>query len=370
MQRPVMDVTYLEDGPTVKRPIRNFFAAIFGFVWRIIRMFFRGLFYNPLSSLRSGSRFRNEIGSPLSRFMRGFAYRLAFVPILAALFCCALVYSATHSLAPQFGGTGGPTMDPSSQGVYYDPVTVLTEDGVRLESWLVPAIDARSVIDNGAKILRDKYPAAVLVHNFGFTRQQMLPLVKPLHDVGFVVLVMGLRGDDGTQQVGRAFGLRESADVKAAVELLRRRPFVDPDRITLVGIGSGANAAMLHAATDGRIAAMVLDDPINGIDEIVDERLIRNKKWLHWARPLCKWTFEIGYEVDGEELNLSRHSDLLSNRHVLMLDGTAAIKDFALDPGRVQQVKQFLMNAVAERSLRGLRAEPTLPKVTSTDSQD
>jgi hypothetical protein len=363
-----MDVSYLEDAPQHKRPIRQFFRHIGRFFWQIVRIFFRGLFYDPLSHLRSGARFRNEEGTVFTRFMRALAYRLAFVPIIAALFACALVYSATHPMtrrasaapAPNSAAVnGGAEIDPSSQGIFYDAVTVTSEDSVRLESWLVPAIDARTVIDKGTKALRDKHPAAVLVHDVDHSRQQMLPLVKPLHDAGFVVMVLGLRGDDAAQQVGQAFGLRECADIKAGVDLLRRKPFVDPERVVLIGMGTGANASMLYAATDGRIAAMVLDDPINGIDEIVNQRLTRNIPWLRWCRPLCKWTFEIGYEVDGEELNLSRHSELLSNRHVLMLDGSAAIKDFSADPGRVQQVKQFLMSAVAEKSLKGLRTAET-----------
>src|SRR6185436_8525805 len=146
------------------------------FFLRTIKLVFRALFYDPLSNVRFGARFRNEDGSLPTRILRSIAYRLAFVPVIAALFACALVYSATHPMARRAqgataaGGSGavatGGEIDPSSQGIYYDAVTVMSEDSVRLESWLVPAIDARSVIDDGAKVLRDKHPAAVLVHDF------------------------------------------------------------------------------------------------------------------------------------------------------------------------------------------------------------
>src|SRR4051794_39542176 len=224
MQRPVMDVTYLEDAPAHKQPVRQFLRFIARVLWGIVRATFRALFYDPLSHWRSG-RFRNEEGNAFTRFARAVAYRLAFVPIIAALFACALVYSATHPLPRRLiAGSvvqAAPDADPSGSGCYFDAITFMSEDNVRLESWLVPAIDAQAVLDGKEKVLREKHPAAILVHDFGRMRQQMLPLVKPLHDAGFVVLVLGLRGDDAAQQVGQAFGLRESADVKAAVELLR-----------------------------------------------------------------------------------------------------------------------------------------------------
>ena len=82
--------------------------------------------------------------------------------------------------------------------LWLDPwrLRFLADDGTRLEAWLVPVIDAKRVIAEKEAVIRRKSPAAVLVHDFGATREQMLSLVHPLHDAGFVVLVLSLRGSD------------------------------------------------------------------------------------------------------------------------------------------------------------------------------
>ena len=45
----------------------------------------------------------------------------------------------------------------------------------------------------------------------------MLPLFKPLHQHGFVVLAVAMRGA-GDNAAGQTLGLNEALDVKAAVE--------------------------------------------------------------------------------------------------------------------------------------------------------
>ena len=85
----------------------------------------------------------------------------------------------------------------------------------------------------------------------------MLPLVTPLHQAGYIVFVLGLRGSNLGSTYGSTFGLSESNDVKAAVDLLRKTPFVDTKRIAVLGLGTGATASLLAVQKDPGIAAMV-----------------------------------------------------------------------------------------------------------------
>src|SRR5262245_55489973 len=108
MQRPVMNPGMFEDATTSKKPRARFsllrpVARAFKFVGRI-------LFYRPLSR-----RLRVDDGlSPLSRFVRGFLYRLAFVPLLVAVLVGALVFAGTHPARPET------EIDPSSQGIFFE----------------------------------------------------------------------------------------------------------------------------------------------------------------------------------------------------------------------------------------------------------
>jgi pimeloyl-ACP methyl ester carboxylesterase len=264
--------------------------------------------------LRRKPKVRDETATPLARFVRGLCYRLLFIPTVLAVLVSILVVTATHP-KPAPG-----MMDPVSQGVYYDPVELLSLDNTKLEGWLVPVMNAHRVIVEGTDILHKKSAAVVLVHDFAASRQQVLPLVAPLHEAGYVVLAINLRGRGPSAGIGSTFGLNEAQDVRAAVELLRRRTYVDPEAIAVLGIGTGASAALIAAEQDARIKVLILDHPVRQFQDVLSDRIGPRQPWLSWVRPLCKWTFEIAYRVDADDVNLSRFKFLLTQRPSLTLD--------------------------------------------------
>jgi dienelactone hydrolase len=309
--------------------------------WRASRLFVRALLVNPIRVRRG--EFRVDDGStPAMRFLRGLLYRLAFVPIIVVLCVSALVYVATHPTQVACEA------DPTSIGLYFDPVKCVTEDGVRLDAWVIPVVDASRVLNEREDVLRNKYPAVILVHDYAANAQQMLPLVKPLHEAGFVVMVLGTRGSGMSSSSAVTFGLREAMDVKAGVELLRRRTFIDPSRISVVGLGAGANAALLAAEQNAPIASMVLGHPINGADELVATRLAPRQSFLAWSRPLCKWVFEVAYQLDADELDLRRHDRTMQRSPTLIID--SEFDAFHTRAG-AQRIIEFLTSAKPASSI-------------------
>ena len=340
MKRPVMNPSYLDEDhkPSPRKQSRwRAVQTVLKFVWRIVRVLFMDVFR------RNKSKIKDETGTPTSRFLKAVLYRLMFVPTVVAVLVCVFVVTATHPKA----AVG--LLDPSSQGVYYDPVDLLALDGTKLEGWIVPVLDARKVLAQGNDILHKRHPAIVLVHDFGANRQQVLPLVAPLHDAGYVVLAINLRGRGPSAGVGCTFGLNESQDVLAGVELLRRRNFVDPDSIGVLGIGTGATAALLAAEHDPQIATLVLDHPVRQFQDVLNARLGPKQPWLGWVRPFCKWAFEIGYKVDAEDMNLNRFAGLMQSKPVLMLDEEGE-PTATVSPARVKQVTQFLRKHLVARN--------------------
>ena len=65
-------------------------------------------------------------------------------------------------------------------------------------------------------------------------------------------------------------GAHESADLRAALDLLTARPEVDPMRLALGGKSMGAVAAILEAADDPRVKALVLDSAYADLTATVD----------------------------------------------------------------------------------------------------
>jgi hypothetical protein len=285
--------------------------STFGRGLRVVRWFARCLLSKPLA--RRKTAFRDEEGSVVGRFCRGVAYRLLFLPLLVAITASAFVFSGTHPKAKPV------ELDPSSAGLYYDPVAFASADGTHLEAWIVPVVSAKEVLAKKEKMLRAKHPAVLLVHDFGKSQQQMLPLLAPLQEDGIVTMTLGLRGSLPGPRVGQTFGLREAEDVSAAVTLLRNRPFVDPDRIAVLGIGTGATAAVRAAEKNAGIQLLVLLGAPADAREVLARRVGPQRVGLQWMQPFCKWAFELGYSVDAEEISLDRYTKVLDSRGALLL---------------------------------------------------
>lgn len=339
MQRPVMNPNFYEDAPGSFGARRRPFRALAMLVWKGIRKAFKLLSYDPLSRIPG---FRYEEGTPTSRFLRGLFYRLAFAPVFIAAVSCAVVWTGTHprSVVSE--------IDPVSQGIYYEVVTYVGADQIPIEGWLMPVIDAKAVLQEKERVLFAKRPAVVLVHDFGQRREQVLPMIKPLHDAGYVVLAMNLRGGGPKAVSGETFGLQESIDVKNGIELLRRRPFVDPKRVAIVGFGTGASAALLAAATDPQIVAVVAYNPMKDSDEVIRNRIVPQSPMLSWMAPLCKWTFEMSYGVDIDELSALNFKRLFDTRPVLMIDSGRSYADLA-EANNIERIRSFLESSIPKR---------------------
>jgi pimeloyl-ACP methyl ester carboxylesterase len=290
------------------------------------------------SPVKMGRRAEVENRTPIAtRLVRGLACRVLFLPVLVALSSATLVFTGTHpSLV--YSAT-----DPATFGVYFDPVSFESEDGTRLEGWIAPVIDAKSIIEKKDKILRSKHPAVVLVHDFAKSPQQLLPLFAPLHQDGMIVMAVGLRGTNAStfQTAGQTFGLREAGDVSATVEALRADPFVDTTRIAIVGVGSGANAAVIAASKDPHVKATVLVDPLIDADGVIRQHIGPTHRSLRWMQPLSKLTFELAYRVDAEDMDVERFPEVVRSRPCLRM-ASGGDEDFLTKPQTVKAVREFL----------------------------
>ncbi len=331
MQRPVMDPTFVEEmqAPKVQRRWVRFLAGSF-------RWLARKMLSHPLRWRKARPADYQENWS--ARVMRGFAYRLLFAPVMIALIACAFVFLGTH---PKRAAA---ERDPGAFDLHYEQVSFASEDGVQLSAWLVPVVDARRVNLHRDRLLRQVYPAVVLVHDHGQSQEQVLPLIRPLHEEGMVVLAIGVRGTGLSSGAGQTFGLNESGDVIAAVKMLRQHPFIDTKKIMVVGLGTGANAAVLAAEKDAEIRAMVLLDPLDDASDVVTRRIGPNNSLLHWMKPATRWAFEVAYKHDIEEIALSQHQKLLSSRPFLRLDQTT--QDSRLHGEIVEKVRTYCRQAM------------------------
>ena len=126
-------------------------------------------------------------------------------------------------------------------GIPRETVTFPAADDVRLSGSFFPAPGAKAVV--------------VLVHGFKNTQADMFAHAEFLHAAGYAVLTYDSRGcgaSDGVFGVGAT----EVRDVVGAVNYVHGRGFT---RIGVLGVSLGAGDALLAAARDPEIAAVVAD---------------------------------------------------------------------------------------------------------------
>jgi len=308
-----MDPTFLDAVPDRQSRFQIFLYLLTEWakvVLKVLRILFR-----EIRIPRTHAALRIDDGTPASRWVRGLMYRLIFVPVIAVGVVVALVYAGTH---PRLS-VGAE--DPSLYGLHFDPLYLLSEDAVRSQAWLVPALDASRVLEEGVAALKTRSPAAVLVPDVYGSRQQFLPLIRALHEAGVVTLTVAPRGIGTPQYAAVTFGAHEALDVRSAVAALRRRADVDPARITLIGVGTGATASALACGQDAGLKSIVLINPCNDADRLLANHFVP-RSWFGWLAPLCKWSFQLAYYVDPADLQVDVSSQNLATRKVIKLERT------------------------------------------------
>jgi pimeloyl-ACP methyl ester carboxylesterase len=289
----------------------------------------------------TGRSIELDVRSRIARMIQGIVYRLALLPLALALAIVGVVYYATH---PRVTAV---TADPGREGLFYEAVTFKSADGHAIDSWLVTPLDEQRVLTERDLLLRRKFPAVVLVHDHAANAQQMLPLIATLHQRGYVVLAITTRGCGSSGPGAKTFGLRESQDVAAAVDLLTQRSFVDTRHIAVVGTGTGGNAALLAASNTSAVRAVVLDRPVRTGREAMDRYLAPEPSWARPLAPLCRWVFEMTHGVELRDLDIAPILTSMRDTPHLLLDGGDAGPG---TPGHIRsrQVADFLDHALAE----------------------
>lgn len=127
-------------------------------------------------------------------------------------------------------------------------------DGLKVKGLLfVP----KSILSERGTVAK-KSPVVVFCHDgiSGVSKSHRNSSVR-LAEMGYVVFSPSYRGEDsseGTVEIAKG----EVHDVLRAVDLLEKRPEVDPNKIALMGASHGSLISALAASRDSRIKAIVL----------------------------------------------------------------------------------------------------------------
>jgi uncharacterized protein len=150
-------------------------------------------------------------------------------------------------------------------------VSFKDSDGLLLAGWAVPSRNRAAI---------------VLVHGTNTDRSSLLDEVRILSAAGFGILALDLPGQ-GASAGQTLWGVRERQSISAAVDWLRSRPDVDPERIGGLGASMGGYILTQAASTDARIRAVVL---LAAPADVAEQTRFASNRWgllseipAHWA---------------------------------------------------------------------------------------
>jgi len=183
---------------------------------------------------------------------------VAYLAYVAARGSRALVWPGVRPLVPD--EPDGPA-DPGDLGLDFEAVRFVTDDGVTLSGWFIPAAHETS-------------RAVVVMHGYSGHRLPELAGFVPWLREGHHVLQFDFRGHGESDASPVTMGARERLAVAAAVAFLRARGL---GPLALFGVSMGAAAAIL-AAPDLPVQAVVADAPYAHTSHPIASRM-REEGW-------------------------------------------------------------------------------------------
>jgi pimeloyl-ACP methyl ester carboxylesterase len=163
---------------------------------------------------------------------------------------------------------------PQDFGLQYEDVSFDPRDGEPLlHGWLLPS--------------ESDGPAIILVHGIGGQRSAdgAVEIAARLVDAGYAVLLFDLRGHGESNGDRVSGGYFERRDVLGAYDFMLERG-TSPGTIGLLGLSMGAGIAIMAAAQEDGIAAVVADTPFADIDDRIVEETARRTPIPEDAVPL------------------------------------------------------------------------------------
>jgi len=152
---------------------------------------------------------------------------------------------------------------PASFGLTYEDVTLSARgDDLQLAAWYVPNAESSR--------------AVILVHGRDASKQnaisgKIVELSAALHEAGFAVLMIDMRGHGKSEGDRYSFGVYERYDVLGGVDFLTGEGF-NPASVGILGISMGGGAAMGAASEEPDIGALVLESSFADLNPLIEEQ--------------------------------------------------------------------------------------------------
>jgi dipeptidyl aminopeptidase/acylaminoacyl peptidase len=260
-----------------------------------------------------------NIGSVLRWFLGFGVVALIGAYLLVAL---ALVMGATQADRKAANSL------PDEFGVHYEEVTFPSREGnVDLSGWLIPGAPEQ--------------PSVIFVHGLDSERSAdgAVDLASRLVGQGYNVLLFDLRGHGRSSGERISGGYFEREDVLGAYDFLVSRGAA-AGRVGVVGFSLGGGVAIMAAAGEQGIVAVVADSAFADIDDLIAQETARktflSEKFVPVFLPAARLFADRLYGIDLGDISPERDAALLTFP-ILLIHGDA---DSRIPPSHSRRIHQ------------------------------
>ena len=185
-----------------------------------------------------------------------------------------------------------------------------TRDGATLAGWFGPVIDPIGTV--------------ILAHGAAGSHQDLLGKALFVRRAGYHAFVFDFLGHGLSDSGVVSLGAHEVQDLLAAVDLVVRLPGVDPSRVAVLGDSMGGAVAIMAAARDPRIAAVIAESSYARLDRTTSESFVEFLQLpaFPFAGPV-KFFGRLFSGVDVSEVNPVNEIGRISPRPVFIIHGAA-----------------------------------------------
>lgn len=198
---------------------------------------------------------------------------LASVSIILFLVGPVLLLQPRRRTAEFYRALGQP-VTPSDLGLTYEEINVITDEGMKLNSWLIKAPSPA----NGTLLY---------LHGVADCKIDGIRHAKLLHDHHYNVFLYDARRHGSSDGKFCTYGYYEKSDVIKIIDYLVSRTDLSLGKIGIIGTSMGAAVALQAAALDNRIAAVIAENSFATLRSIFDDYQRRMIKLpFHFLRNL------------------------------------------------------------------------------------
>ena len=193
---------------------------------------------------------------------------------------------------------------PEDLDINYENVSFQTEDDLTLQGWFVRSAERSD-------------QAIIITHGYPANKSDVLGWGKFLQEK-YNLFYFDFRAHGKSQGNTATFGYHEQKDIAAAINYLKTRDEINPNRIGVMGFSMGGVTGLLSAAQGLEIKAVVADSPYASLSAMVNE-VFRGYSFLKWpfvelTRLWAKWILKF----DFNEISLEQKANQISTPVLLI----------------------------------------------------